>query len=164
MVFKHIQGRWLNHFPGEPIPVLNNPFCRDFHDIQPKFTVAQLKAISPHPVTCHQWEETNPALAAITFQLSSSRSYSLRNRSSNSHHFLFKMNFTLSQMQLFCVSTNKWSSSMLTLTSHHRPRSEKTYVHRVPLLIISIESSKHSIALSCQTKPFPMCAPVVNPS
>ena len=25
-VFKHIQGWQLNHLPGEPIPVLNNPF------------------------------------------------------------------------------------------------------------------------------------------
>jgi len=54
-VFKHIQGWQLNHLPGEPIPVLNHPFCKEvFPDIQPKLTLAQLKAISPHPVTCHQ--------------------------------------------------------------------------------------------------------------
>ena len=29
MVFKHIQGWYLNHLPGEPIPVLNNPFCKE---------------------------------------------------------------------------------------------------------------------------------------
>ena len=29
--------------------------------------LAQLKAISCLPVTCHQWEETNPALAVSTF-------------------------------------------------------------------------------------------------
>jgi len=53
MVFK-------NPLPGEPIPVLNNPFCNKvFPDIQPKLTLAQLKAVSPHPVTCHQWEETS---------------------------------------------------------------------------------------------------------
>ena len=70
MVFKYIQGWWLNHLPGEPIPVLNNPFCKEvFPDIQPKLTLVQLKAISPHPVSCRQWEETNPALAVSTFQI-----------------------------------------------------------------------------------------------
>jgi len=27
MIFKHIQGWWLNHLPLEPIPMLYNPFC-----------------------------------------------------------------------------------------------------------------------------------------
>ena len=32
---------------GEPIPVLNNPFCIEvFPDIQPKLTLVQLEAIS----------------------------------------------------------------------------------------------------------------------
>ena len=44
-VFKHIQGWWINHIRGEPIPVLNNPFCKEvFPDIQHKLTLAQLKA------------------------------------------------------------------------------------------------------------------------
>ena len=38
--------------PGEPIPVLNNPFCKGvFPDIQPKPPLMQLEAMSPHPVT-----------------------------------------------------------------------------------------------------------------
>jgi len=58
-----------NHLPGESIPVLNNPFCKEaFPDIQPKPPLAQLEAISPRPVTCQQWEETNPTLAVSTFQ------------------------------------------------------------------------------------------------
>ena len=70
MVFKHIQGWWLNHLPGEPILVLNNPLSKEvFPYIQPKLTLVQLKAISPRPVTCHQQEETNPALAVSTFQI-----------------------------------------------------------------------------------------------
>ena len=69
-VFKHIQGWWLNPLPGEPIPVLNHPFCKEvFLDIQPKPPLVQLEAISPRPVTCHQWEETNSALAVSTFQI-----------------------------------------------------------------------------------------------
>ena len=50
MVFKRIQGWWLNHLPGEPIPVLYNLFCKVFPDIQPKLTLAQLEGISPCPV------------------------------------------------------------------------------------------------------------------
>jgi len=50
--------------------VLSHPFCKEvFPDIQPKLTLAQLEAISPCPVTCHQGEETNPTLTAITFQV-----------------------------------------------------------------------------------------------
>ena len=70
MVFKHIQGWWLHHLHGEPLPVLNNPFCQEVSpDIQPKLTLAQLEAIVPHPVTCHQGEKTNPILTVITFQI-----------------------------------------------------------------------------------------------
>jgi len=44
-------------------------FCKEvFPNIQPKLTLAQLKAISPLPVTCHPWEDTNPALAGSAFQ------------------------------------------------------------------------------------------------
>jgi len=50
--------------------VLSNPFSKEvFPDTQPKRTLAQLKAISPRPVTCHQRVETNPALAVSTFQI-----------------------------------------------------------------------------------------------
>jgi len=56
--------------PWEPIPVLNNNFCKEvFPDIQPKHTRVQLEAISPRPVIYHQWEETNPALTVIIFQV-----------------------------------------------------------------------------------------------
>jgi len=41
--------------PGQPIPMLNNLFCKEvFPDIQPKPPLAQLKAISPCPVTSQQ--------------------------------------------------------------------------------------------------------------
>ena len=50
--------------------MLNNPFCIEaFPDIHPKPLLVQLEAISSHPVTCHQCEETNPALAVSTFQV-----------------------------------------------------------------------------------------------
>jgi len=70
MIFKHTQRWWLNHLPGEPIPVLNDPSYKEiFPDFQPKTPLAQREAISPHPVICHQWEETKPALTVITFQV-----------------------------------------------------------------------------------------------
>jgi len=54
MVFKHIQGCLLNHLPGEPILVINNPLSKEvFPYIQPKLTLVQLKVISPCPATCH---------------------------------------------------------------------------------------------------------------
>ena len=54
-VFKHLQGWSFNHLPEEPIPVLNKPLCKEvFPHIQPKPPLAQLEAISPHPVTSHQ--------------------------------------------------------------------------------------------------------------
>ena len=50
--------------------MLNNPLSKEvFPDIQPKLTLVPLKAISPLPVTFHQLEGTNPALAVSTFQI-----------------------------------------------------------------------------------------------
>ena len=37
--------------------------------IQPKPPLVQLAAIPPHPITCHQREETNPTLAISTLQI-----------------------------------------------------------------------------------------------
>ena len=48
--------------------MLNNPFCIEaFPDIQPKLTLAQLEAISPHPVTSEK--RPTPTLAVSTFQI-----------------------------------------------------------------------------------------------
>jgi len=47
------------HLPGEPIPELNNPFCKEIlPDIRPKPPLVQPEAISPHPAT----SEKIPAL------------------------------------------------------------------------------------------------------
>ena len=66
-VFKGIQGWWLNHLLGEPIPVLHNPFCKE------AFLISNLDlpgATWGHfPSSCHQWEETNPALTVISYQV-----------------------------------------------------------------------------------------------
>ncbi|KAK4814679.1 hypothetical protein QYF61_025505 [Mycteria americana] len=59
--FKYLQGWGLNHFPGQPVPVLDNPFSEvKFPDTQSKPPLAQVEAISSHPMACYLGEETNP--------------------------------------------------------------------------------------------------------
>ncbi|KAK4810322.1 hypothetical protein QYF61_018264 [Mycteria americana] len=67
--FKYLQGRGLNHFPGQPVPVLDNPFSEvKFPNIQSKPPLVQLEAISSCPITCHLGEETDPHLSTTSFQ------------------------------------------------------------------------------------------------
>ncbi|KAK4815591.1 hypothetical protein QYF61_004806 [Mycteria americana] len=67
--FKYLQGWRLNHFPGQPGPMLDNPFSEiKFPNIQSKPPLAQLEAISPHPITCYLGEETDPHLSTTSFQ------------------------------------------------------------------------------------------------
>ncbi|KAK4818570.1 hypothetical protein QYF61_014706 [Mycteria americana] len=59
--FKYLQGWGLNHFPGQSVPVLENPFSEEkFPHIQSKPPLAQLEAISSCPITCYLGEETDP--------------------------------------------------------------------------------------------------------
>ncbi|KAK4818143.1 hypothetical protein QYF61_006742, partial [Mycteria americana] len=69
-VYAHIQGWRLNHFPGQPVPVLDNPFSEvKFPNIQSKPPLAQLEAISSCPITCYLGEETDPHLSTTSFQV-----------------------------------------------------------------------------------------------
>ncbi|KAK4827323.1 hypothetical protein QYF61_016573 [Mycteria americana] len=68
-------GRWrqvgwrLNHFPGQPVPVLDNPFREEkFPNIQSKPPLVQLEAISSCPMACYLGEETDPHLSTPSFQ------------------------------------------------------------------------------------------------
>ncbi|KAK4818640.1 hypothetical protein QYF61_016611 [Mycteria americana] len=62
-------GWGLNHFPGQPVPMLDNPFSEEkFPNIQSKPPLAQLEAISSCPITCYLGEETDPCLATPSFQ------------------------------------------------------------------------------------------------
>ncbi|KAK4831267.1 hypothetical protein QYF61_016737 [Mycteria americana] len=62
-------GWRLNHFPGQPLPMLGNPFSEvKFPNIQSKPPLAQLEAISFRPITCYLGEETNPHLSTTSFQ------------------------------------------------------------------------------------------------
>ncbi|KAK4816629.1 hypothetical protein QYF61_019328 [Mycteria americana] len=62
-------GWKLNRFPGQPVPVLENPFGEEiFPNIQSKPPLAQLEAISSCPITCYMGEETDPHLSTTSFQ------------------------------------------------------------------------------------------------
>ncbi|KAK4816497.1 hypothetical protein QYF61_017458 [Mycteria americana] len=62
-------GWRLNHFPGQPLPMLDNPFSEEkFPNIQSKPPLAQLEAISSRPVTCYLGKQTDPHLTTTSFQ------------------------------------------------------------------------------------------------
>ncbi|KAK4820051.1 hypothetical protein QYF61_017897 [Mycteria americana] len=64
-----LQGWRLNHFPGQPVPMLDNPLSEEkFPNIQSKPPLAQLETISSCPITCYLGEETDPHLSTTSFQ------------------------------------------------------------------------------------------------
>ncbi|KAK4817962.1 hypothetical protein QYF61_003482 [Mycteria americana] len=68
--FRYFQGWRLNHFPGQPVPMLDNPFSEEkFPNIQSKPPLAQLEAISSHPIASYLGEETNTHLSTTSFQV-----------------------------------------------------------------------------------------------
>ncbi|KAK4831319.1 hypothetical protein QYF61_016808 [Mycteria americana] len=63
-------GWRLHHFPGQPVPMLDNPLGEEkFPNIQSKPPLAQLEAISSCPITCYLGEETDPHLSTASFQV-----------------------------------------------------------------------------------------------
>ncbi|KAK4831422.1 hypothetical protein QYF61_017553 [Mycteria americana] len=68
--FKYLQGWRLNHFPGQPGPMLDNPFSEEkFPNNQSKPPLAQLEAISSRPITCYLGEDTDPHLSTTSSQV-----------------------------------------------------------------------------------------------
>ncbi|KAK4832683.1 hypothetical protein QYF61_025144 [Mycteria americana] len=68
--FKYLQGWRLHHFPGQPVPMLDNPLSEEiFPNIQSKPPLEQLEAICSHPATCYLEEETDPHLPTPSFQV-----------------------------------------------------------------------------------------------
>ncbi|KAK4824520.1 hypothetical protein QYF61_016100 [Mycteria americana] len=68
-VLSTVQGWRLNHFPGQPVPMLDNPFSGEkFPNIQSKPPLVQLEAMSSCPIACCLGEETNPHLSTTSFQ------------------------------------------------------------------------------------------------
>ncbi|KAK4832461.1 hypothetical protein QYF61_023508 [Mycteria americana] len=70
MSSKYLQGWRLNHFPGQPVPMLDNPFSEvKFPNIQSKPPMVQREAISSHPIPCYLGEEIDPHLSTTSFQV-----------------------------------------------------------------------------------------------
>ncbi|KAK4823028.1 hypothetical protein QYF61_024830 [Mycteria americana] len=64
-----VHGWRLNHFPGQPVPMLHNPFNEvKFPNTLSKPPLVQLEAISSHPITCYLGEETDPHVSTTSFQ------------------------------------------------------------------------------------------------
>ncbi|KAK4813970.1 hypothetical protein QYF61_003704 [Mycteria americana] len=73
-LFIQPEGWRLNHFPGQPVPMLDNPLGEEkFPNIQSKPPLAQLEAISSCPITCYLGEETDPHLSTASFQAKQSQ-------------------------------------------------------------------------------------------
>ncbi|KAK4815348.1 hypothetical protein QYF61_000180 [Mycteria americana] len=65
-----LKGWRLNHFPGQPVPMLENPFREvKFPNIQSKPPLVQLEAIFSRPITCYLGEQIDPHLATTSFQV-----------------------------------------------------------------------------------------------
>ncbi|KAK4832279.1 hypothetical protein QYF61_021678 [Mycteria americana] len=68
VIFK-LSGWRLNHFPGQPVPMLDNTFSEEiFPNIQSKPPLVQLEAISSCPMVCYLGEETDTHLSTTSFQ------------------------------------------------------------------------------------------------
>ena len=68
--FKYLQGWWLNRFPGQPVPMLDNRFSEEFFpNTQFKLPLVQFKAVSCCPIICYLGKETNSHLTTTSFQV-----------------------------------------------------------------------------------------------
>ena len=72
--FKNLQGWWLHHFPGQPVPVLYNPFREDiFPNIKSTPPLVQVEAVSSQPITCYLGKrDQQPPATRFTGSLQSS--------------------------------------------------------------------------------------------
>ena len=68
--FKYLQGWWLNHFPGQPVPMLDNPFSEEFFpNIQSKPPWCNLRPF-PLVLSLVTWEKRpDPHLPTTSFQV-----------------------------------------------------------------------------------------------
>ena len=66
---KYLQGWGFHHFSGQPVTVLNLLICEEIlPDVQSKPSLAQLEAISLHPITCNLRKEARTHLATASSQ------------------------------------------------------------------------------------------------
>ena len=69
MFLGHLQGQWLQHLPGQPIPVPDHSFRVVFPNIQPQSPMVQLEAILSSPIAGYMGEEANPQLTTTSLQV-----------------------------------------------------------------------------------------------
>jgi len=70
MFLEQLQGQWLHHRPGQPIPVPDDSFREFvFPNIQPESPMVQLAAIPSSPITSYTGEEANSSLTITYFQV-----------------------------------------------------------------------------------------------
>jgi len=70
MVFEHLQGWGLHHFPGQSVPMSDHSFSKEiFPNIQSEPPLTQLEAIAFRPITSYLGEETNTCLTTTAFQV-----------------------------------------------------------------------------------------------
>ena len=63
MFLEHLQGQWVHHIPGQPIPVPDHSFReKKFHSIQTESPLVQLKAIISSLIASYVGEEAKPHL------------------------------------------------------------------------------------------------------
>jgi len=74
MSFRYLQEQSLNHFPGQPVLMPDNPSGEEvFPNIQSKPLLAQFKAISSRPIAHYLGEEANTHLTTTSFQVAVKR-------------------------------------------------------------------------------------------
>ena len=61
MILELVQGWWLHHLPGQPVPAPGHAFREEiFANDQPEPPLAQLEAIPSCPIASYVGEEANP--------------------------------------------------------------------------------------------------------
>ena len=69
MFLEHLQGWWLHHLPGQPIPVPDLSLREElFPNIQPESPLVQLEAIPSSPIASYMGEEADPHLTITSIQ------------------------------------------------------------------------------------------------
>ena len=70
MFLEHLQGWWLHHLSGQPIPAPDHSVREVFPNIQPESPLAQLEAIPSSPIASHMGEAyrllTTASLQVVT--------------------------------------------------------------------------------------------------
>jgi len=58
MSLEHLQGRWLHHLPGQPIPASDHFFREVFPDVLSESPFSSLLSVSNHLYALMIWEKS----------------------------------------------------------------------------------------------------------